>query len=102
MFKKKAFLISLALLASNFLLPNEVKSGLEIGEEIIYETEVNNNFRITNVGSSYEGSAAPFPLEPLCRGDTLYELETNCLAILHNGAFYSAEQNNVFLMICFP
>ena len=47
MFKKKAFLISLALLASNFLLPNQVRSGPE-GEEFISETQ-EFNFRIKKV-----------------------------------------------------
>ena len=100
MFKKKAFLISLALLASNFLLPNEVKSGLEIGEEIIYETEVNNNFTIRNRGSSYEGSANPYPA-PLCRGDTLNELSIDCVKEINNIGNPDNPGANHFLLIEF-
>ena len=100
MFKKKAFLISLALLASNLLLPNEVKSGLEIGEEIIYEREVNNNFTIINLGSSYEGFAFPYPA-PLCRGDTLNELSIDCVKAINNIGNPDNPGANHFLLIEF-
>ena len=76
MFKKKAFLISLALLASNFLLPNEVKSGLEIGEEIIYETEVYNNMRLSKYPNGYILELNNYG--PYCSGGTLTELLTDC------------------------
>ena len=82
-------------------MPNEVKSGLEIGEEIKYETEVNNNFRVVRTSGGYEGFADPYPLAPLCTGDTLNELEKNCLAILHTASFISAAQNNNFLIFLF-
>ena len=52
MFKKKAFLISLALLASNFLLPNQVRSGLEVGEEITSEKK-EVNFKIERYRNRY-------------------------------------------------
>jgi len=105
MFKKKAFLISLALLTSNFLLPNEVKSGLEIGEEIIYETEVNNNFRVVRTSRRYEGFADPLPLAPLCTGDTLNELDNDCNQTIINSTNFQnpiqGASTNAFLIILF-
>ena len=82
MFKKKAFLISLALLASNFLLPNEVKSGLEIGEEITSETQ-EVNFKIERTSGGYEGSLMLNNQltmgKPFCSGETLGEFISSCV-----------------------
>ncbi len=82
MLKKKAFLISLALLASNFLLPNQVRSGLEIDEEITSEKkEVNfeisrNRFRYYFHMTSRDFTS--FDEHLLCRGETINLLNRDC------------------------
>ena len=82
MFKKKAFLISLALLASNFLLPNQVRSGLEVGEEITSEKK-EVNFKIERKRYRYFFSiiSRDFPAfdeQILCSGETLFDLNGEC------------------------
>ena len=82
MFKKKAFLISLALLASNFLLPNQVRSGLEVGEEITSEKK-EVNFKIERKRNRYFFSiiSRDFPAfdeQILCSGETLFDLNGEC------------------------
>ena len=83
MFKKKAFFISLALLASNFLLPNKVRSGLEIGEQITSETqEIKFNFKISRYGNGYIGQIISddfYGNNFTCSGETLAELSFECV-----------------------
>ena len=79
MFKKKAFLISLALLASNFLLPNQVRS-IEEREEFISETQ-EFNFVIIKEGNFYDGyieSRLFFGDPQICSGRTFAEFKNNC------------------------
>ena len=82
MFKKKTFLISLALLASNFLLPNQVRSGLEVGEEITSDKK-EVNFKIERNRYRYFFSiiSRDFPAfdeQILCSGETLFDLNGEC------------------------
>ena len=80
MFKKKAFFISLALLASNFLLPNQVRS-IEEREEFISETQ-EFNFVILKQPNFYEGyiqTRLPFGDPRICSGRTFAEFKSNCI-----------------------
>ena len=90
MFKKKAFLISLALVASNFLLPNQVRSGPE-REEFISETQ-EFNFRIEKSGNFYTGgilSDLNFGPGNFCSGRTFAEFKSNCFdRIARERTFY--------------
>ena len=82
MFKKKAFLISLALLASNFLLPNQVRSGLEVGEEFTSEKkEVNFKIERNRYRYFFTIISRDFPAfdeQILCSGETLSDLSGEC------------------------
>ena len=82
MFKKKTFLISLALLASNFLLPNQVRSGLEIDEEITSEKkEVNFEIKRNRFRYYFHITSRDFrnnDLNVLCRGETINLLSRDC------------------------
>ena len=89
MFKNKAFLISLALVSSNLLLPNQVRSGLEVDEEITSETQ-EVNFKIERrSGGFYEGylmlNNQPVMGIPYCDGEILDEFINSCIDRFSHG-----------------
>ena len=76
MFKKRAFLIPIALLGFNFLLPNQVRSS-PVNSPSNYRYKVGTNGKQKIIQIIYVGPPIPLPGYG-CAGKDLAELKKNC------------------------